>query len=57
MPSRFITAREVAEDCGISIGKAYMLIRDMNSELKEQGYIVLAGKVPRKYYLEKIYGE
>ena len=34
---------------GISIGHAYKLIRDMNAELAKEGYIVVAGKVPKRY--------
>lgn len=57
MASRFITAQEMAEECGISISKAYEIIRDMNADLKAKGYLTIRGKVPRKYYLEKIYGQ
>lgn len=35
--SRFITAKEIAEDCNISISKAYELIREMNKEVEAMG--------------------
>lgn len=53
----FITADRVAEDFGVSKGFAYMMIREMNRELKAQGYLTVAGRVSKKYYLERIYGD
>jgi len=47
----FVTAGEVAQDLG-----AYKLVRQMNEELEEKGFITIAGRVSRKYYEEKFYG-
>lgn len=52
----FMTAEEVAEVLGVSKGHAYKLIRALNEELQAQGYLVVAGKVPTKYFQEKFYG-
>lgn len=52
--SRFITAKEIAEDCNISISKAYELIREMNKEIEAMGKITLTGKVNRHFYEKKI---
>lgn len=41
MKKQYLTAREVAEVCGVSDGKAYGLIREMNAELKAAGYMTL----------------
>lgn len=38
MRAQFITASEVAEIMGISRSKAYQIVREMNRELKSQGY-------------------
>lgn len=38
MRAQFITATEVAEIMGISRSKAYQIVREMNRELKAQGY-------------------
>nr|WP_270601752.1 DNA-binding protein [Anaerostipes hominis (ex Lee et al. 2021)] len=38
---------------GISLSKAYEIIRELNSELKEMGYLVVRGKVSRAYFQEK----
>lgn len=56
MKAQFITAGEVAEIMGISRIKAYQIVREMNRELKEQGYITIAGKCPVQYFREKFYG-
>ena len=56
MDSLFVTAEQIAEDFGVSNGYAYKMIRKMNQELKAQGYLTVAGRVSRKYYLERIYG-
>ena len=55
--SRFYTAKEVAEMLGVSSAKAYQIIKKLNTELSEKGYITIAGKIPRAYFNEKCYGE
>ena len=52
----YITASELADYLGISKGMAYKVIRDLNKELAQKGYIVIAGKCPRRYIEEKYYG-
>lgn len=56
MNTIYFTAREVAEMLGISRGQAYKLVKSMNEELAKQGYIVIAGKVPKKYFSDHYYG-
>jgi len=41
---------------GVSKGFAYRIIRKLNMELKDKGYIVIAGKVPRSYFKKRWYG-
>ena len=50
------TAEAIAELLGVSEGFAYRLIRNLNAELKAKGFIVVAGKLPTKYFKEKFYG-
>lgn len=50
---RFIKADEVAELLQCSKGQAYVIIRQLNKELKEANYITLAGRVPRAYFEER----
>ena len=51
MRAQFITASEVAEIMGISRSKAYQIVREMNRELKSQGYLTVAGKCPAQYFI------
>ena len=53
---RYYSAMDVSELLGISRSKAYSIVKEMNKELSEKGYIVIAGKVPKKFLEEKCYG-
>lgn len=52
----FLNAEEVAERLEISKPFAYKVIRDLNEELGEQGYITISGRVSAKYFEERFYG-
>lgn len=52
----YLDADAIAELLGVSKGFAYKIIRELNADLKSQGYIVIAGKVPTKFFQEKYYG-
>ena len=52
----FIKAEEVARELGISKPYAYKLVREMNEELKQKGFITIPGRVSRRYFEEKFYG-
>ena len=52
----YFKAQEVAELLDISIARAYAIIKGMNDELEAQGYMVLSGRVPVKYFEKKFYG-
>ncbi len=52
----YFTAAEVAKMLDISVGQAYRIFRQWNKELAEKNYLVIAGKIPVKYFYEKIYG-
>lgn len=52
----FVSASEVAEELGVSKPFAYKLVKQMNEELDQQGFITIAGRVSRSYFQEKIYG-
>ena len=32
---------------------AYAVIAELNTELKEKGYIIRTGRIPRKYFFER----
>lgn len=52
----YFTASELAEILGISVGHAYKIIRRLNDELQKEGYIVIAGKVPKRYVEKRCFG-
>lgn len=52
----FVRAEKVASELGISKPYAYKLVREMNEELKQKGFITIAGRVSRRYFEEKFYG-
>lgn len=54
--SMFVRANEVAADLEVSVPQAYRLIRQMNQELEEQGYMTISGRVSRRFYMERFYG-
>ena len=51
-----VYADEVAAALGVAKETAYKIIRTLNKELEERGYIVVSGRLPRKYWEEKFYG-
>lgn len=46
---KLLTANEVSELLGVSNSYAYKIIRDLNTELKTQGYLTINGKVDSLY--------
>ena len=47
---------EVAKDLNCSKSHAYKLVKNLNKELEEQGYITMAGRIPRAYLAKKVFG-
>ena len=45
----FISAKEVARELEVSDSFAYRLVRKLNDELEKQGFVVVKGKISRKY--------
>ena len=56
MNKQYVTADELVETLGVSEGKAYQIIRQLNDELAAEGFIKIAGKCPRKYFEKRYYG-
>ena len=52
----YYTAAEVQEMLGVSRGKAYQMVKDLNEELEARGFIVIAGKIPKKFFEDHFYG-
>lgn len=53
--SRFIKVREVMQLCEVSESRAYRIMQQLNKELEAQGFITTAGRVSRKYFMERLY--
>lgn len=51
-----MTANDVANELGVSKGHAYKVIRILNEELREKGFVVITGKNPRAFWEKKFYG-
>lgn len=51
----FYQVDDVIKVLGISKSKAYVIIRELNKELKAKGYITINGKVPKIYFDERLY--
>ena len=54
-PKAELTAA-LAQELSVSKPYAYKLIRQLNEELKEKGFITIAGRVNRQYFYERLYG-
>lgn len=52
----YFTAKEVQEMLGVSRAKSYRILKELNAELEAKGYIVVSGKIPKKFLAEKYYG-
>ncbi len=56
MSKQVLTAKDIAEICGISESKAYQTIRQLNDELEKKGFLTFRGRVSSAYFYEKMYG-
>ena len=52
----YYSAAEVAEMLGVSIGKSYKVLREMNKDLAAKGFLTISGKILVEYFREKWYG-
>ena len=50
----FMRVDEVAAMLGVSESYAYKIMKQLNNELAEKGKIVVAGRVNRKYFYERL---
>ena len=52
----YYNAEEVSRMLGVSMGKSYKILRGMNKDLADKGFLTIAGKIPVEYFREKWYG-
>lgn len=54
----FLTVDEVAQELQVSKSYAYKVVRELNTELKQLGYVTVTGRVNTKFFRKKLcYGE
>lgn len=53
---RVYGVKEVREIFSISDSKAYEIIRKLNQELEEKGYMIMHGRVPADYLEKRFFG-
>ncbi len=56
MNNQMLRVEDVARELDVSVSYAYKVIRQLNKELKEKGFITIAGRINRQYFNERIYG-
>ena len=56
MEKMFYKVEDVAAMLGVSKSKAYAIIRNLNKELSDKGFVTISGKVSKQYFSEKFYG-
>ena len=52
----YYSAEDIAKMLGVSMGKSYKILREMNKELAGKVFLTIAGKIPVEYFREKWYG-
>nr|WP_325297107.1 transcriptional regulator [uncultured Dysosmobacter sp.] len=53
-PTKYVRVKEVMDLCSVSESRAYRIMRELNDELKKQGFVTTAGRVSRKYLMERL---
>lgn len=54
---RFLSATDIVEITGLSKSASYLLIKQLNIELEEKGYLTVRGKVINTYFYERFFGK
>lgn len=54
MQNGFMRVDDVASELGISKSYAYKIVKRLNDELKEMGYLTISGRISKKYFMEKL---
>jgi hypothetical protein len=55
MENGFIRVKEVMKTLDCSESKAYKIMKKLNNELEAKNKIIIAGRVPRKYFMERLF--
>ncbi|RDU23418.1 LysR family transcriptional regulator [Anaerosacchariphilus polymeriproducens] len=52
----FVRVDTLMNELKISKALAYRLMKEMNDELRSQGYLTISGRVPKAYYHARFFG-
>lgn len=50
----FMTVEEVAQELRVSKSKAYEIVRNLNKELQEKGYLTVSGRINATFFHKKV---
>lgn len=50
----FYTVQDVCRILGVGKSKGYALIKTLNKELSQQGFLTVQGKVSKRYFEERV---
>lgn len=56
MSRQIMNVKDVAAVLEVSESSAYKIIRQLNSELSERGFITVPGKISKAYFETRCYG-
>lgn len=51
-----LNAEDICKELGCSKSHAYKILRSLNKELSSQGYITIAGRIPKAFWARKMFG-
>lgn len=51
---KFLTVDEVAKEMSISKSYAYKIVKELNKEMNQMGYVTVAGRVNVNYFNKKV---
>lgn len=51
-----MSAEDIAKELSCSKSHAYKIVKALNKELAKEGYITMAGRIPRAFWAKKMYG-
>ena len=54
MEKNFMTVEEVAEELKVSKSYAYKVVREINAEMRELGYLTISGRVNSILLIKKL---
>lgn len=52
---KYLNASDVQQLTGQSRASSYRIIKALNDELKEKGYMIIPGRISKKYFMERFY--